>query len=109
MLLARMAEAVYWAGRYLERAECTARIVQVTPTRMSTCRSARTWAGSPCSPSRSRQRVRRSLLARDSVGEGRASEEDVIEFLLHGEGNRRRSSAIAAAARTCGRPVRGPP
>ena len=29
MLLARMAEAVYWAGRYLERAECTARIVQV--------------------------------------------------------------------------------
>ena len=29
MLLARMAEAVYWAGRYLERSECTARIVQV--------------------------------------------------------------------------------
>ncbi len=29
MLLARMAEAVYWAGRYLERAEDTARIVQV--------------------------------------------------------------------------------
>ena len=29
MLLARMAEAVYWAGRYIERAECTARIVQV--------------------------------------------------------------------------------
>src|SRR5580704_15721935 len=29
MLLARMAEAVYWAGRHLERAEDTARIVQV--------------------------------------------------------------------------------
>jgi len=29
MLLSRMAESVYWAGRYLERAECTARIVQV--------------------------------------------------------------------------------
>src|SRR5580692_4861186 len=29
MLLARMAEAVYWTGRYLERAECTARFVQV--------------------------------------------------------------------------------
>ncbi len=29
MLLARMAEAVYWAGRYLERAEDTARVVQV--------------------------------------------------------------------------------
>jgi uncharacterized alpha-E superfamily protein len=29
MLLARMAEAVYWAGRHIERAECTARIVQV--------------------------------------------------------------------------------
>ncbi len=29
MLLARMAEAVYWAGRYLERAEDTARIVRV--------------------------------------------------------------------------------
>ena len=29
MLLSRMAEAVYWAGRYLERAEDLARIVQV--------------------------------------------------------------------------------
>ena len=29
MLLARVAEAVYWAGRYLERAEDMARIVQV--------------------------------------------------------------------------------
>ncbi len=29
MLLARMAEAIYWTGRYLERSECTARIVQV--------------------------------------------------------------------------------
>jgi uncharacterized alpha-E superfamily protein/transglutaminase-like putative cysteine protease len=29
MLLARMAEAVYWAGRYVERAEDTARIVRV--------------------------------------------------------------------------------
>ncbi len=29
MLLARMAEATYWTGRYLERAECTARIIQV--------------------------------------------------------------------------------
>jgi uncharacterized alpha-E superfamily protein len=29
MLLARMAESIYWSGRYLERAESTARIVQV--------------------------------------------------------------------------------
>ncbi|HTZ08775.1 MAG TPA: alpha-E domain-containing protein, partial [Acidimicrobiales bacterium] len=29
MLLSRMAETVYWAGRYLERAETTARVVQV--------------------------------------------------------------------------------
>jgi len=29
MLLARMVETVYWAGRHLERAEGTARIVQV--------------------------------------------------------------------------------
>src|SRR5580704_7679921 len=29
MLLARVAEAVYWAGRYLERAEDMSRIVQV--------------------------------------------------------------------------------
>lgn len=28
MLLSRVAENVYWAGRYLERAECTARIVR---------------------------------------------------------------------------------
>jgi hypothetical protein len=29
MLLSRVAEAVYWAGRYLERAEDMSRIVQV--------------------------------------------------------------------------------
>jgi uncharacterized alpha-E superfamily protein len=29
MLLSRLAEAVYWAGRYLERAEAAARLVQV--------------------------------------------------------------------------------
>ena len=29
MLLARMAETVYWAGRYLERAEATSRVVDV--------------------------------------------------------------------------------
>lgn len=29
MLLARMADAVYWGGRYLERAEGIARVVQV--------------------------------------------------------------------------------
>lgn len=30
MLLSRLAEHVYWAGRYLERAEATARLVQVS-------------------------------------------------------------------------------
>ena len=29
MLLSRAAEAVYWTGRYLERAESTARIIKV--------------------------------------------------------------------------------
>ena len=29
MLLSRVAESVYWAGRYLERAESTARLIQV--------------------------------------------------------------------------------
>ena len=29
MLLSRVAEAVYWTGRYLERAEITARIIKV--------------------------------------------------------------------------------
>ncbi|MEY2589858.1 MAG: hypothetical protein QOJ67_1842 [Acidimicrobiaceae bacterium] len=29
MLLSRVAESVYWAGRYLERAEATARLIQV--------------------------------------------------------------------------------
>ena len=27
MLLARVAESMYWMGRYVERAECTARIL----------------------------------------------------------------------------------
>ena len=29
MLLSRVAQSVYWAGRYLERAEATARLVLV--------------------------------------------------------------------------------
>ena len=29
MLLSRVAESVYWAGRYIERAESTARLVHV--------------------------------------------------------------------------------
>jgi uncharacterized alpha-E superfamily protein len=100
MLLARMAEAVYWAGRSIERAEGTARIVQVHTdahvdlpvgedvgwepllaiTGVHGAFDAQ-YRGSPdktVSPNRP---------------DG-ASEEDVIEFLLHSSGNQ--SSILGA-------------
>ena len=100
MLLARMAESVYWAGRYLERAECTARIVQVhtdahvdipvgedvgwepllaiadVGTEFSQYHSVAAHAG--------------------NVG---AAEHDVIEFLLHNQENPSSILAAIAAAR----------
>ncbi|MGO8871778.1 MAG: alpha-E domain-containing protein [Acidimicrobiales bacterium] len=100
MLLARMAEAVYWSGRYLERAECTARIVQVhTDTHVDLPVGADVgWE-----PLLSIVGVDSEFAARYSAASGssdtRAAEEDVIEFLLHGEDNPSSILAAVAAAR----------
>ena len=65
MLLARMAEAVYWAGRHLERAEGTARIVQVhTDAHVDMPVGEDVGMGAAPGHRRGRQRVRRAVLRR---------------------------------------------
>jgi len=86
MLLSRVAEAVYWAGRYVERAETTSRIVKVqTELYLDLPRSA----GLDWAP----------LLAVTGSADGFAegaelNEEQVIEFLLADPDNR--GSVIAS-------------
>lgn len=89
MLLSRVAEAVYWAGRYVERAETTSRIVKVqTELYLDLPRSA----GLGWSP----------LLAvtgsdeRYDVDRHERSEEQVIAFLLSDHDNH--GSVIASLA-----------
>ena len=100
MLLARMAESVYWAGRYLERAECTARIVQVHTDAHVDIPVGEDVGWEP-------------LLAIADVGiefsqyhsvaahagNVDASEHDVIEFLLHNQENPSSILAAISAAR----------
>jgi uncharacterized alpha-E superfamily protein len=99
MLLARMAEAVYWTGRYLERAECTARIVQVHTDAHVDMPIGEDVGWEP-------------LLAIAGVGTefgahypaaagagDAAAEDDVIEFLLHSESNPSSILAAISAAR----------
>ncbi len=74
MLLSRVAESVYWAGRYLERAEATARLVHVHTELFLDLPKA---AGVGWAP----------LLAVTGSGDAfrhrhtRASEEKVVDFL----------------------------
>jgi uncharacterized alpha-E superfamily protein len=80
MLLSRVAESVYWAGRYLERAESTARLVHVhTELFLDLPKAAGiTWA---------------PLLALSGSGEAfpdhqhELSEEQVVDFLATGAGH----------------------
>ena len=100
MLLARMAEAVYWAGRYLERAEGTARIVQVHTDAHVDMPVGEDVGWEPLLAiagvdSEFAERYRRAADPEDV----RAAEEDVIEFLLHGEGNPSSILASLTAAR----------
>jgi uncharacterized alpha-E superfamily protein len=98
MLLARMAEAVYWAGRYLERAEGTARIVQVhTDAHVDMPVGEDVgWAPLLAIVGVDSEFAERYSHASQSEGaeEVAAAEHDVIEFLLHGEDN---PSSILAA------------
>ncbi len=97
MLLARMAEAVYWAGRYLERAECTARIVQVHTDTHVDMPIGQDVGWEPLLAiagvdSEFAERYSEALEAGDVA----PAEEDVIEFLLHGDSNP--SSILGAIA-----------
>ncbi len=88
MLLARMAEAVYWAGRYIERAECTARIVQVHTDAHVDMPVGEDVGWEPLLAIAG---VNGEFDDHYSVPVGHvaagAAEEDVIEFLLHSEEN----------------------
>src|SRR5580704_6136006 len=88
MLLARMAEAVYWSGRHLERAECTARIVQVHTDAHVDMPVGEDVGWEPLLAIAG---VDGEFADRYSAaagpGEMEATEHDVIEFLLHGEDN----------------------
>jgi len=100
MLLARMAESVYWAGRYLERAESTARIVQVhTDTHVDLPVGEDVgWE-----PLLTIVGVHSEFAARSSAGplggDPEVLEADVIEFVLHHEDNPGSILASLAAAR----------
>ncbi len=100
MLLARMAEAVYWAGRYLERAEGTARIVQVHTDAHVDMPVGEDVGWDPLLAIvgvDSEFAERYSQASQSGEGneeEVAAAEQDVIEFLLHGEDN---PSSILAA------------
>ena len=101
MLLARMAEAVYWAGRYLERAEGTARVVQVHTDTHVDLPVGEDVGWEPLLAivgvdSAFAERYSAALEGGggDERGNANAAEDDVIEFLLHGEDN---PSSILAA------------
>ncbi len=100
MLLARMAEAAYWAGRHLERAEGTARIVQVHTDAHVDMPVGEDVGWEPLLAIAG---VDSEFAERYSTAAGpdatRAAEEDVIEFLLHGDGNASSILASLTAAR----------
>jgi uncharacterized alpha-E superfamily protein len=100
MLLARMAEAVYWAGRHLERAECTARIVQVHCDAHVDMPIGQDVGWEPLLNIAG---VDDAFAERYPSGPGTgavvAAEDDVIEFLLHSEENPSSILAVVSAAR----------
>src|ERR1700683_4269649 len=100
MLLARMAESVYWAGRYLERAECTARIVQVHTDAHVDIPVGEDVGGEPLLAIAD---VSIEFSQYHSVGAQAgnvdAAEHDVIEFLLHNQENPSSILAAISAAR----------
>ena len=107
MLLARMAEAVYWAGRYVERAECTARIVQVhTDTHVDMPVGEDVgWEPLLAIAGVDGEFDEHYSAPGDHLAAG-AAEEDVIEFLLHSEKNP--SSILGAIAAGPREPAHGP-
>ena len=100
MLLARMAEAVYWAGRHLERAEGTARIVQVHTDAHVDLPIGHDVGWEPLlAIAGVDTEFAAHYQAAEDPEDARAAEEDVIEFLLHGESNGSSILASLTAAR----------
>ncbi len=100
MLLARMAEAVYWAGRHLERAEGTARIVQVHTDAHVDLPVGEDVGWEPLlAIAGVDSEFAERYAAAGAPTHSRAAEEDVIEFLLHGDGNASSILASLTAAR----------
>ncbi len=104
MLLARMAEAVYWAGRYLERAEGTARIVQVHTDAHVDMPVGEDVGWAPLIAivgvdSEFAERYSEAAQSGEDRDEVAAAEQDVIEFLLHGEDNPSSILASISSAR----------
>jgi uncharacterized alpha-E superfamily protein len=104
MLLARMAEAVYWAGRYLERAEGTARIVQVHTDAHVDMPVGEDVGWAPLLAivgvdSEFAERYSQASQSGEGTEDVAAAEQDVIEFLLHGEDNPSSIQAAITSAR----------
>ncbi len=94
MLLARMAESVYWAGRHLERAEGTARIVQVHTDAHVDMPVGRDVGWEPLLSIVGVNGEFAASRGRGATDRARPAEADVVEFLLLGEGN---ASSILSA------------
>lgn len=101
-MLARLAENLFWAGRYIERAEGTARMVDVTYHTLLE------------SPPREIEQTYRQLLDvlhltpafRQAYGEGAVKPEDVIDFLVLDDDNPGSIVSSVTLARENGRSVR---
>lgn len=89
MLLARTAEAVYWAGRYLERAEDMARLVLVHGDSHVDLPVGQDVGWTPLL----------AVVGDQRLPEGLSSETDVVEYLLVDAGNPSSVSASLGAAR----------
>ena len=84
MLLSRVAENLYWAARYLERAEDTARIIRSYTERDAwTCRCPWARRGNRCSPSPAADR-------RSTSRTSAPDEEAIVRFLVADEPTRQR-------------------
>ncbi len=99
MLLARMADAVYWAGRYLERAEGTARIVQVHTDAHVDLPVGEDVGWEPLLAIVGVDSEFAEQYSAAAGEDGGAAEHDVIEFLLHGEDNTSSILSSIATAR----------
>jgi uncharacterized alpha-E superfamily protein/transglutaminase-like putative cysteine protease len=99
-LLARMAEAVYWTGRYLERAEGTARLVQVHTETHIDLPVGRDVGWEPLlSVAGDSGRFSARHPSPGGAANGRIGEEEVVDFLLSDRDNPSSVLSAVTAAR----------